>query len=55
MDDTLRVKYRQQRRQLIAEIVTQKLYDSANVPVPSFSGYDAFATPLGYNEGEPKR
>jgi len=27
--DTLRVKYRQQRRQLIADIVTQKLYDSA--------------------------
>lgn len=27
--DTLRVKYRHQRRQLIADIVTQKLYDSA--------------------------
>jgi len=27
--DTLRVKYRQQRRQLIANIITQKLYDSA--------------------------
>jgi len=27
--DTLRVKYRQQRRQLIAYIVTQQLYDSA--------------------------
>jgi Fic family protein len=27
--DTLRVKYRQQRRQLIADIVTKQLYDSA--------------------------